>query len=169
MKRFILLAGILLAGYSAFAQNPTTKKDIKATLPEGIMTLDRWTGRLSINGMNIDKNSTYLYFTPEAEAMYKSGDSISTVGDILISVGAGFAAGYLIGGLASGNKNSKADGAVYGVCAGLVLVGLPLHIVGLNKINNAIADYNTRHGYAQNTPELTIGAQQYGMGIALKF
>ena len=105
MKRLILLAFLLVAGYSAFAQDIITKKDetdIKAkisevgttevkyknfsnldgpdytisksdilmityengerdifntesksntSIPEGIMTLDRWTGRLSINGM----------------------------------------------------------------------------------------------------------------------
>ena len=123
MKRLILLAFLLVAGYSAFAQDIITKKDgtdIKAkisevgttevkykifsnldgpvytisksdilmityengerdifntesksntSIPEGIMTLDRWTGRLSINGMNIDKKSTHLYFSPEADAI----------------------------------------------------------------------------------------------------
>lgn len=221
MKRFILLAIMLVVGYSAFAQDIITKKDgtdIKAKIsevgttevkyksfsnlegptytlpkadilmityengerdifntetksnsnvPEGIMTLDRRSGRLSINGMNIDKNSTHLYFTPEANAMYKSGDSISTVGDILMSVGVGGAAGYLVGSLASGN--TQGGGVVYGICAGLVVIGLPMHIIGVNKINNAIADYNSKHGYAHNTPELSIGAQQYGMGIALRF
>ena len=136
-------------------------------IPEGIMTLDRWSGRLSINGMNIDKKSTYLYFTPEAEALYKSGDSISSVGDILMIVGASGAAGYLAGSLAAGG--GAGSGAVYGVCGVLVAIGLPLHIVGLNKINSAIADYNSKHGFAQRAPELSIGAQQYGFGLALNF
>jgi len=136
-------------------------------IPEGIMTLDRWSGRLSINGMNIDKKSTYLYLTPEAEALYKSGDSISSVGDVLMGVSEGAAAGYLIGSLASGS--GVGSGAFYGVCGVLVAIGLPLHIVGLNKINSAIADYNSKHGFAQRAPELSIGAQQYGFGLALNF
>ncbi len=139
-----------------------------SSVPEGIMTLDRWSGRLSINGMNIDKKSTYLYFTPESEALYKSGDSISTVGDVLMSVGAGGAIGYLIGSLAAGG-NIQSGAAVYGVCAGLVAIGLPLHIVGVNKINKAIADYNSKHGFARNTPEFSVGVQNYGVGLALKF
>lgn len=221
MKRLILLAFLLVAGYSSFAQDIITKKDgtdIKAkisevgttevkyknfsnldgpvytisksdilmityengerdifntesksntSIPEGIMTLDRWTGRLSINGMNIDKKSTHLYLSPEADAMYKSGDSLSSVGDVLMAAGAGGAAGYFAASLATGN--TEGGGAIYGICAGLIVIGLPLHIVGVNKINNAIADYNSKHGFAHSTPEVSIGAQQYGMGIALKF
>lgn len=144
-----------------------TQSQSKTSVPEGIMTLDHWTGKLSINGMNIDKNSTYLYFTPEAEAMYKSGDSISTVGDILIGAGVGGAAGYLVASLITGN--TKGGGVVYGICACMVVAGIPLHFVGVNRINKAIADYNSKHGFAHFTPELSIGAQQHGVGIALNF
>lgn len=137
-----------------------------AAISEGIMTLDRRSGRLSINGKKIDKNSTHLYFTPEAEALYKSGDSISSVGDILIAVGAGGAAGYLVGSLIGGGVG---NGVVYGVCGAFCLIGLPLHIAGVNKINSAIADYNSKHGFANLYPELSIGVQQHGIGLALNF
>ena len=136
--------------------------------PSGIMTLNQWTGRLSVNGMNIDKKSTYLYFTPESEALYKSGDSLATVGDVLMGLGAGGAVGHLIGTLAAG-RNIKSGAAVYGVYAGLVAIGLPFHIVGVNKINKAIADYNSKHGFAHNSPEFSVGLQNYGVGLALEF
>ena len=136
------------------------------SIPEGIMTLDRRTGKVSINGMNIDKQSTYLYFTPEANEMYQSGNTISNVGDILIGTGIGFAAGYFLGSVLSGKDQ---NGGVYAVCAGLVAIGLPLHISGLHKIENAIADYNAKHGYAHYKPEFSFGAQQHGLGLALNF
>ncbi len=159
---------VLMVTYENGKRDVFNKESIQNRVPEGIMTLDRWSGRLSINGMNIDKKSTYLYFSPESEALYKSGDSLSSVGDILMGVGAGGAIGYLVGSLAAGG-NIKNGAAVYGVCAGLFLIGLPLHIVGVNKINKAIADYNTKHGFAHNTPEISIGAQNYGIGLALRF
>ena len=84
-----------------------------------------------------------------------------------MAAGAGGAAGYFAASLATGN--TEGGGAIYGICAGLIVIGLPLHIVGVNTINNAIADYNSKHGFAHSTPEVSIGAQQYGMGIALKF
>ena len=134
---------------------------------DGPMTLDRWTGRLAINGMTIDKKSTHLYLSPEVNALYKKGDTISSVGDFLIALGLGGAVGYLVGSLASGNTQSGA--AVYGVCAGLAVIGLPLHIVGLNQINSAISEYNASHGYAHNTPTVTVGATPSGIGLALNF
>ena len=161
MKRILITLVLALAAVAAHAQ---------VNLPEGHMTLDRKTGRLSINGMNIEKNSTYLYLSPEAEALYKSGDSISTVGDIMMSVSAGFAAGWLTSSLIWGDKRDKSkDAYVYIGCGVVFLAGLPLHVVGVNKINKAIADYNTRHGFAAKAPEISLGAQQYGIGLALKF
>ena len=87
---------VLMVTYENGERDVFNKESIQNSVPEGIMTLDRWSGRLSINGMNIDKKSTYLYFSPESEALYKSGDSLSSVGDILMGVGAGGAIGYLV-------------------------------------------------------------------------
>ena len=162
------VADVLMITYEngerdVFANQASGSKSI----PEGIMTLDHWTGRLSINGISIDKNSTYLYFTPDSEALYKKGDTISTIGDILLGGGIGGALGYLSGSLiSSGNAGHI---AVYGVCALFVAAGIPLHIVGVKKINAAIDDYNSMHGFTQQSPELSFGAQQYGIGLALRF
>lgn len=136
-------------------------------LPEGIMTLDAWTGRLSINGMNIDKKSTFRYFSPETEALYKSGDALSTVGEILIGAGCGAALGYLISSYAM--TRTAGNGVMYAVCGGVVAAGIPMLVVGLNKINTAIADYNTKHGYASCPPEVNFGLQNNGIGLALRF
>ena len=219
MKRFILFSLLLLAGYSALAQDIITKRDgtdVKAKVSEvgtnvvkfkyysnlngpdytiaksdilmityengerdvfeaqsqksgleGPLTLDRWTGKLAINGVTIDKNSTHLYLSPEVNALYKKGDSLSSVGDILIAAGLGGATGYLVGSLISGNSQNGA--IVYGICAGLAVIGLPMHIIGLNQINQAIAEHNAQHGYAHNAPTVTVGATPSGIGLALNF
>ena len=164
MKRIIVsivLALVAVVSYAQVAQN----------LPEGVMTLDRRSGKLSINGMNVAKNSTYLYLSPEAESLYKSGDTISSIGDILMGGSAGFAAGWLTSSLILGDKrvNKKADAPVYITCGAIFLVGLPLHFVGLNRINKAIADYNTRHGFTAKSPQLSMGVQQNGLGLSLQF
>ena len=163
MKRIIVsivLALVAVVSYAQVAQN----------LPEGVMTLDRRSGKLSINGINIAKNSTYLYLSTEAESLYKSGDTISTVGDIMMSVSAGFAAGWLTSSLILGDKRDKSkDAYVYIGCGVVFLAGLPLHIVGVNKINKAIADYNTRHGFTAKSPQLSMGVQQNGLGLSLQF
>lgn len=136
-------------------------------LPEGVMTLDAWTGRLSINGMNIDRKSTHLYFSPETEALFKSGDALSTVGEILIGTGCGAALGYLISSYAT--SRTAGNGIMYTVCGGLVAAGVPMLVVGLNKINAAMADYNSKHGFASCQPELNFGLQNNGIGLALRF
>jgi hypothetical protein len=138
------------------------------TIPDGVMTLDWRSGKLAINGMAIDKKSTYLYLSPEAEAMYKSGDIISSIGDGMMAGGIGFAGGYLIGSLIS-KGDIKRDLPVYGVCAGIAILGIPLHFIGVNKIKKAINDYNTKHGFAQTSPEVSFGVQNYGIGLAINF
>ena len=64
MERLVISLFLFLSAASAlFGQDITSEQNASNKLPEGIMTLDAWTGRLSINGMNIDKKSTYLYLT----------------------------------------------------------------------------------------------------------
>lgn len=138
------------------------------TIPDGVMTLDRRSGKLAINGMAIDKKSTHLYLSPEAESQYKTGDTISSIGDAMISSGIGFAGGYLIGTLI-GKGDIKRGLPVYGVCAGIAILGIPLHFMGVSKIKKAINDYNTSHGFAQTSPELSFGVQNYGIGLAFMF
>ena len=136
--------------------------------PQGIMTLDRKAGKLAINGVVIDKSSTHLYLSSEAEAMYKSGDSVSSIGDVLMGIGLGGAAGYFVGSMAGGGDPGSGAG-FYAVCGGLVLIGLPLHLIGVNKIKKAISDYNSKNGYASHPAVISVGSQQYGFGLALNF
>ena len=80
----------------------------------------------------------------------------------------GFAGGYLIGSLIS-KGDIKRDLPVYGVCAAIAILGIPLHFIGVNKIKKAINDYNTKHGFAQTSPEVSFGVQNYGIGLAINF
>jgi hypothetical protein len=49
----------------------------------------------------------------------------------MIGVGAGFALGWLVGSAVGGGLDE--DGTVYGISAGLVLLGLPLDLVTFKK------------------------------------
>ena len=168
MERLVISFFLFLSAASAlFGQDSTTKQNANINLPEGIMTLDAWTGRLSINGMNIDKKSTYLYLTPESQALYKSGDTLSTIGEILIGAGCGAALGYLISSYAI--YHNAGYGTMYAICGGVVLAGVPFLVVGLKKVNTVIADYNSRHGFAVHAPEMNFGLQNNGIGLAMRF
>lgn len=133
----------------------------------GVMSFNSWTGQLSLNGVVIDKNATYKYFTPESEALYKQGVALYNGGIIMMSVGLGVSLGWFIGTAIGGRPGYCA--AVSIVSAGVGLIGIPLYAGGKNKMDAAIYDYNSKHGLAQKTPELNFGIQNYGIGLALKF
>ena len=88
-------------------------------------------------------------------------------GSIMIGVGAGFALGWLVGSAVGGCLDE--DGTVYGICAGLVLLGLPLDLVGSSMIKKSIRSFNSANGFAERNIEVNLGVQNYGLGLALKF
>lgn len=139
------------------------------SLLQGRMTLDKWTGRLSINGVNIDKASTGLYLTSKEQSLYQKGDIISTVGDVMWSVGLGAAVGWGISTIAVGGHGESTDYPVFGACAGLIVGGIILHVCGVKDINRAINSYNSRHSISYYSPQLSVGYQKYGIGLALIF
>lgn len=102
--------------------------DISESLIDGQMTYNSWRGDVSINGACIDASR---YLSPEDYRRYKSGRLFETTGSIMIGVGAGFALGWLVGSAVGGGLDE--DGTVYGICAGLVLLGLPLDLVTFKK------------------------------------
>ncbi|MBR5075904.1 MAG: hypothetical protein IKX28_02690 [Bacteroidales bacterium] len=166
-KTLALFFFLILAGVSLSAQ---VAPNYQSTL-EGPMSLNRKFGLLQIGDTLLEKNQTHLYLSPEAESLYRSGDSLSSVGDWMIGFGAGFALGHFLGDMifpkANKNANSNANAYVYGACGLVVAVGIPLHIVGVKKIKRAIDDYNTRNGNANRASELNFGIQ--GSGIALSY
>ena len=102
--------------------------DISESLIDGQMTYNSWRGDVSINGVRIDASR---YLSPEDYRRYKSGRLFETSGSIMIGVGAGFALGCLVGSSVGGGLDE--DGTVYGICAGLLLLGLPLDLVTFKK------------------------------------
>lgn len=139
-----------------------------ATPLSGVMTLNRRTGKLSIDGMDIDKRKAGDFFDAATNELYQRGDILSSVGQIMWICGVSFAVGYTIPVLISGD-GSRVNTTVYVVCAGLVAVGVPLELAGLGKIRRAIAVYNTKHNLTSYTPELSFGLQANGVGFALQF
>lgn len=140
----------------------------QSSVIKGKMSLDRRTGRLSINGMNIDKQHVDLYLNPEEYIIYRKGDRVSSVGQIMWAVGAGSAVGWTIPTIISGG-HGQIDYYVFGTSAVLVISGLLLEHAGLRDINKAINGYNSRHNNTAFTPEFNIGIQQHGLGLGLNF
>lgn len=54
--------------------------------------------------------------------------------------------------------------AVFGVMA---VISTPFYVVGVKKLNGLAKDYNSQH--SAKTPTISIGAQQYGFGVAINF
>lgn len=138
--------------------------DISESLIDGQMTYNSWRGGVSINGVCIDASR---YLSPEDYRRYKSGRLFETTGSIMIGVGAGFALGWLVGSAVGGGLDE--DGTVYGICAGLVLLWLPLDLVGSSMIKKSIRSFNSANGFAERNIEVDLGVQNYGLGLALKF
>ena len=168
-KLLFFFISLILAGVSLSAQ---VTPNYQGSL-EGPMSLNKKHGQLQIGETLIAKNQTHLYLSPEAEGLYRSGESISNVGDFMIGAGAGFALGYFLGNLifprADRNPDSNAAAYVYGACGLVVVAGIPLHIVGVKKIKRAIDDYNARNGYASRASELNFGVQGCGVGLSYRF
>ena len=130
----------------------------------GQMTYNSWRGDVSINGIRVDASR---YLSPKDYDRYQSGRTLETIGSIMIGGGAGFALGWLIGSGIGGGLDE--DGAVYGICAGLVILGLPLNLVGSSMIKKSVRSFNSANGFAEKNVEVNVGVQNYGFGLALRF
>ena len=73
----------------------TTKE---SSLPQGVMTYNSWSGKISVGGVTIEDEMLDRYFSPDDFQLFKSGKSVSTVGSILAFAGAlpfGYSIGYM--------------------------------------------------------------------------
>lgn len=135
------------------------------SLLDGQMTYNSWRGDVSINEIRVDASR---YLSPMDYDRYKSGRTLGTIGSIMIGGGVGGALGWLIGSGISGGGSDE-DGVVYGICAGLVILGLPLDLVGSSMIKKSVRSFNSANGFAERNLEVNVGVQNYGFGLALKF
>lgn len=143
----------------------------KSILPQGVMTYNSWSGKISIGGQTIEKELWDQYFTPEDLANFKSGKTLDLVGSIIAIIGAfptGYGTGYLLG--SGGNPQVpgvQAAKTMLFVGLGALITGFAISIPGSVKMRNAIKNYNL--SLVSYTPEWRIGATANGFGLAFAF
>ena len=176
MKRLFIIALLAVAAAVPLSAQDVLFEDEKTAEPgvaqdevlTGTMTVNHLTGRIAINGVDVDPRLVYRYFSSEEEALFNRGNSLEEISGYIIGAGVGTALGTFIGTLIAGGDLRRGVPAY--IASGVVaLVGLPIYFIGRGKINKAVSSFNTSHGYAYYSPELTIGVQDAGVGLAFRF
>lgn len=132
------------------------------SLPQGIMTYNSWSGKVSVGGVTMENEFLEKYFTQEDYNLYKGGKVASTVGGVIGIIGAipfGAGIGILIGG-GKANVGLLAGGGV------AFLGGLLVNAIGASKVKKAINNYNASIAYQ---PEIHLGVTTNGVGLAFVF
>lgn len=166
MKRFLILsATLLLAAFQGKAQQSDT-------LPQGPMSLNHW-GKLSVDGVVIEKELWDRYFSAEELADFKSGNTMRNIGGIVASIGAfpmGYGLGYTLGWRSRGGPTDHPGYKTAQICLwaglGVMVAGLAVAIPGSIKMNRVIKNYNTSLSYQ---PKLHWGNTENGIGLAFVF
>lgn len=143
--------------------NSNKESDKKSVLPQGVMTLNPWSGKISVDGVTIEKEMWDRFFTPEDLQLYSSGNTISIVGGVLMCIGA-LPMGYSLGYMATSGDDSMMGLLIGGGAA--FIGGALVSIIGSSKMKKAISNYNSALAFQ---PEFHIGATPNGVGIALAF
>lgn len=173
MKRLFLLF-IAVASMMIFASNANAQKINNEPIdPMSSIKWNGWTGYKNAAGEKIAKADITNYLDAYQYSDYKKGRStfiagISCVGTGIVCI----AAGNLLGDHANASDDMDETlgagmGALALIAPGVLLelAGLPCVFVGMGKMKKVAKKYNS--GKVQ--PTLTMGAQQYGYGIAFNF
>lgn len=138
------------------------KPNEKSSLPQGVMTYNSWSGKVSIGGTTIENEMLDKYFTPEDLKMFSLGKSISLMGGLVGIAGSfpfGWGLGYMIGG-GEPNPGLLIGGGV------AILGGLLVSALGDSQRKKAINNYNSSLAFS---PKVHFGATSGGLGLALVF
>ena len=180
MNRIYLLIISILLPISLNAQEnlnlQAAQENAKSVLPQGVMTYNVWSGKISVGGQTIERELWDRYFSPNDLASFKSGKAMDLAGGIIAGIGAvpfGYGLGYMIGWKVAGGPTSgdgsqsfrNAEIACF-VGLGIVAIGAAVGIPGSVKMKKAIKNYNLSLTYS---PELRFGATDHGLGLAYAF
>ena len=173
MKRFFLFVITLFAASALFAQNAfdmLEKNRIESTVPTGLMEFKSLTGKLYINGQEVNKQEYYRFFDDDSQVLFAQGNKLIDLGGKFIGGGIGFALGWGLSSMVFKSDNKAIDDkVVYAICAGVAVIGVPITIAGHKKAQRAVLDYNTKNGYAHYRPELNLLVNPDGFGLAFRF
>ena len=141
------------------AKNETKKQ---SSLPQGLMTYNSWSGKVSVGGVTIERESLGKFFTREDLALYDRGKSIGTFGGVISIVGA-LPFGYEIGKMVGGD-----DPNLYWLIGGCTaaLIGIALNAAGGGLVKQAISHFNSSVTFQ---PEFRFGATPNAIGLAFVF
>lgn len=133
----------------------------KSLLPQGMMTYNSWSGKVSVGGVTMENEMLERYFTPEDYKMFTNGRS-SYVGGTIIGVIGAIPFGWNLGALAAGGEINRE----MFIGGGIVMVGgLVISMIGENRIKEAVSHYNS---YLTFVPTINWGhTNDLDFGLAL--
>ena len=149
----------------------------KGGLPQGVMTYNPWSGKVSVGGETIENELLVRYFTPEDLKMYQSGKTTELIGGIVAIASSfpfGYGAGYLIGWHIGGGGTPTGEfvqpykaAKIMTIVGGVAMTtGLVIAIAGESKRKKAINNYNSSLAFQ---PTWQFGATPNGIGLAVVF
>ena len=145
--------------------NNKKETEFKSAYPQGIMTYNSWSGKISVGGETIPSEMEERYFSPDDYELFKSGKSLNTIGGIFGIIGA-LPFGYSIGYMASGGDNDDTNLWLLVGGGSVMAVGLMVSALGGSKMKKAIANYNASLAFQ---PVIHFGATPSGIGLAVVF
>ena len=134
----------------------------QASLPQGIMTYNSWSGKISVGGVTIENDMLDRYLSPEDLSKFKGAKTMGLVGGIVGIIGA-VPFGWSIGMLITGRKPNM--GMLLGGTVAF-FGGISVNAIGGGRIRSVVNNYNSRFALK---PEVRIGATDYGVGLAVVF
>lgn len=133
-----------------------------SSLPQGVMTYNSWSRKISVGGVTIENGMLDRYFSNEDFSRYKSAKTMGLVGGIVAIIGA-VPFGWSIGTLIAGQKPNM--GMLLG--GGVAFFGgITISTIGEGRIRNIVNNYNSRLTFQ---PEVRIATTNYGIGLAVVF
>ena len=136
-----------------------SEKNKKSGLPQGIMTYNSWSGKVSIGGVTVDDKTLDLYLSPDDCQSFKQGRSLYTSGTVIGCIGA-IPFGWCLGTMLAGAEVNT--GLLLG--SSVVMVGgLIMSYTGENKMKEAINKYNSSLAlmpiinWSPTNPDPTLG------------
>lgn len=148
-------------------QGATTQKE-QVTTPAYKMSYDGHS--FFRNGIRMEDDE-YLHFIkntcPEAYNTYKKGVSTYVGGLVCACVGGTLAIAGISVELAQGSPEVALSLLVPAAAA--EIAAIPCVIVGIKKVRNSAEVYNMSCGKSQAKLHLGLSADQYGLGLALRF
>jgi hypothetical protein len=139
--------------------------------------------KILLNGKRLTMESVRDIMKTNIYALenFNSGKTLQTIGNISIGAGVGL---IVYGGLSNSSKSNstsdnpyssqaKSNGSPALIIAGIVvgLIGIPLKVVGSNKVQEGISDYNQKPvaNAKNNTLQMKLIASTNGIGFLFGF